>query len=244
MTDVQEIELRKTLDEWPAFIDPTCNPATIAFEEILPTYLAFPAPTEPTRPLPPDLQRSAIINALAFSSSFPETLREHLLVQWSEETSMPDCISISSLTNLDFITPDTQSERHGNHRMEHLDSQSTSIQSRSLEDNHPSYIHARKKSLQRHLERAPSPATHINQLRKVLAGGVSPRTENVPKIEVNGEKLETPPDVDNTLEDEKNETGGDVTMILQSLKVNGEWNEKAVDGLNENGETIRPPYGI
>jgi len=157
---------------------------------------------------------------------------------------MPDSKLYSSISNVDYYTPSNQSMHHGNNHLDHHDSQSTSFQSRSLEDNHPNYIHARKKSLSRHLERAPSPATQISQLRKVLAGGGSPRTENVPKIEVNGEKTESPAEPDLTPEPEKNELGGDVNMILQSLNVNGEWNEKSIEDLKGTEEVIRPPYGI
>jgi hypothetical protein len=62
---------------------------------------------------------------------------------------------------------------------------------------------------------------------------------NVPKIEINGEKLGTPDAW--TPEEEK----GDVTMILESLNVDGGWNEKDIEGGNEKVENaIRPPYEI
>lgn len=89
-TNKKEIETRKTLDEWPAFIDPHANPARIALHDISSTSLVFPTPTESPRPFPPDLKRSSLINLLAFANAFPDTLREHLLVQWSEDTTMPD----------------------------------------------------------------------------------------------------------------------------------------------------------
>jgi hypothetical protein len=119
-----------------------------------------------------------------------------------------------------------------------------SVQSRSLEENHPNYIHARKKSLSRQLmERSPSPATQINQLRKVLAGtAMRQRDAAVPNIEVNGEKVvsDSTPEEDALL-DEKAE--GDVTLILDSLNVNGAWNEKVGD-LDVKGRKggIKPPY--
>ena len=229
------------MDEWPSFIDPSVDPTKITVDVTLHDTLLFPSPTESSRPLPSDLQRAAVINSLAFSSSFPESLREHLLVQWSEETLMPD--RASPLIDLikENYTPETQSVLQANNHLDHHDSQSTSF--RSLEENHPNYIHARKKSLARQLERSPSPVTQINHLRKVLAGGL-PRPQNLPKIEVNGEKVQTPSELDLTAEDEKNGDTGDVTMILKSLNVNGEWNEKPIETCKENEETIRPPYGI
>jgi len=121
---------------------------------------------------------------------------------------------------------------------------SMSAQSRSLEENHPNYIHARKKSLSRLLmERSPSPATQINQLRKVLAGtAMRQKDAGVPNIEVNGEKVvsDSTPEEDTAL-DEKVE--GDVTLILDSLNVNGAWNEKASDyGVKGSEGGIKPPY--
>jgi hypothetical protein len=97
----QEIEIRKTLDEWPAFIDPLADPAEVFLNDISSTLLVFPTPTESPRPFPPDLRRSSLANLLAFSSAFPNALREHLLVQWSEDTTMPDRIPSSpTITNL------------------------------------------------------------------------------------------------------------------------------------------------
>jgi hypothetical protein len=86
----KEIEIRKTLDEWPPFIDPATNPAKITLHDVSSTSLVLPSPTESPRPLPADLQRAVLVNTLAFCNAFPENLREHLLVQWSEETAMPD----------------------------------------------------------------------------------------------------------------------------------------------------------
>jgi hypothetical protein len=65
----------------------------------------------------------------------------------------------------------------------------------------------------------------------------------VPKIEINGEEVVTPAELSST-PDEK-EGGGDVTMILESLHVDGEWKEKGLENLNEKVETtISPPYGM
>ena len=69
----------------------------------------------------------------------------------------------------------------------------------------------------------------------------------VPKIEINGEKVVTPAE-SNSTPDEKEGGGvggGDVTMILESLNVNGEWKEKGLENLNEKVESaISPPYGM
>lgn len=65
----------------------------------------------------------------------------------------------------------------------------------------------------------------------------------VPKIEINGEKVVTPAESTST-PDEK-EGGGDVTMILESLNVNGEWKEKGLENSNGKVESaISPPYGM
>jgi len=121
-----------------------------------------------------------------------------------------------------------------------------------LEENHPNFIHARKKSVSR--KRAPSPATHIDQLRRVLASGGATQTPSsrgsdiVPKIEINGEKVIVTPAESNFTPDEKDGGvggGGDVTMILESLNVNSEWKENGIENLNEKvGSTISPPYGM
>jgi hypothetical protein len=104
-----------------------------------------------------------------------------------------------------------------------------------LEENQPTYLHARRKSLSHHFDRAPSPSTNIDQLRKVLAGTQRVHT-TVPKIEVNGEKMATPVGLE-TPDEEK----GDVTDILDSLNVNGEWKEKSIQNVDE---AIRPPYAL
>jgi hypothetical protein len=108
-----------------------------------------------------------------------------------------------------------------------------------MEENLPNFL--QKKSLSKRLERSPSPITNIDQLRKVLSGGSTRARRSVPKIEINGEKVFTP--VTNSTPDEK-ETG-DVTLILDSLNVVGEWNEKGTDDLIENARNrIKPPYGM
>jgi hypothetical protein len=99
-------------------------------------------------------------------------------------------------------------------------------------------MNTRTKSLSRHFERAPSPATNIDLLRKVLAG-TSQCSTDVPKIEINGEIQ-----VGGAIDDmpEKGDEGeGDVTTILDSLNVNGAWKEKDVQSI-DNG--IRPPYAM
>jgi hypothetical protein len=105
------------------------------------------------------------------------------------------------------------------------------------------------------MERSPSPTTNIDQLRRVLAGGASIHNRNstvestVPQIEINGEKVVTPSRESVETPNEKGDITGDITdvsLILESLNVNGDWNEKTtMDQLNgkvENG--IKPPYGI
>jgi hypothetical protein len=74
-----------------------------------------------------------------------------------------------------------------------------------------------------------------------LVGGSTRTRKGVPKIEINGEKVFTP--ATDATPDEKEE--GDVTMILNSLNVNGEWNGKGIDSLNKKAESgIQPPYGM
>ena len=145
---------------------------------------------------------------------------------------------------LEQFATDTASEANGRNRSD-SHPPSTSAQSRSLEENHPNYIHARKKSLSRHMERAPSPASQINQLRKVLAGHTMRQTSAVPNIEVNGEKIvsDVTPEEKEVVDDK---VEGDVTLILDSLKVNGSWNEKFGGEMNGNGGEvgIKPPYEI
>lgn len=121
-----------------------------------------------------------------------------------------------------------------------------------MEDNHHHHLRPQQKSLSRHLERSPSPATNIAQLRRVLAGGGdgshnrdSTGDGTVPQIEINGEKVVTPSRESVDTPNEKSDVE-DVNVILESLNVNGEWNEKTgVDksnGIVEGG--IKPPYGI
>jgi hypothetical protein len=174
---------------------------------------------------------------LAFSDAFPETLREQLLVQWSEETSMPDRTYPPQESNTEFsYTPDSQS----NDQARAHDSKSVSAQSHSSEP--PNFIHPRQRSLSKYLERSPSPATNIDQLRRVLAGSRSDR-DSIPKIEINGEKVLTPAESQGRPSDELE--GKDVTMILESLNISGgEWKEKSLGSSNEkvNGISIHPPY--
>ena len=64
----------------------------------------------------------------------------------------------------------------------------------------------------------------------------------VPNIEVNGEKVvsDSTPEEDMALDDK---VEGDVTLILDSLNVNGGWNEKVGDfGVKGSGGGIKPPY--
>jgi hypothetical protein len=99
-------------------------------------------------------------------------------------------------------------------------------------------MNVRAKSLSRHFERAPSPATNIDLLRKVLAG-TSQRSTDVPKIEINGEKQ-----MGGAVDDmpEKGDEGeGDVTTILDSLNINGAWKEKDAQSIDDG---IKPPYAI
>jgi len=107
-----------------------------------------------------------------------------------------------------------------------------------LEESHPNFIH----KIARY--RAPSPSTQINQLRKVLSGASSRNRDSLPQIEINGEKLATPAE-SNFTPDEK-ESAKDVTMILESLNVNGgRWKEKGVEEYDEQVDGgISPPYGI
>jgi hypothetical protein len=191
-----------------------------------------------TQGLPSDLQRTSLVNTLAFCNAFPETLREQLLVPWSEETSMPDRTPRSpTITDADLsYTPKSEStSRHHHHSASH--SKSTSMQSRSVEESH---LHVKK--ISRH--RAPSPATHIDQLRRVLAGASISRShrDSVPKIEINGEKVITPAESSHLTPDVEKE---DVTMILQSLNLNAQWSEKNDVPVNEKLDGgIKPPYGI
>jgi hypothetical protein len=135
-------------------------------------------------------------------------------------------------------TPDSQSDGHALHH----DSKSTSAKSHSVEESNVNLLPLTwRRSLSRHLERSPSPATNIDQLRRVLAGSVSRGRDSIPKIEINGEKLATPAESNLSIEKEE----GDVTRILESLNVNGRWKEKNIRDFNEKVEgTIRPPYGI
>jgi len=161
----------------------------------------------------------------------------------------PQCQTVPSLFKKAQLTPEihfnSESPSEQNERL-HSDSHpaSMSAQSRSLEENHHNYIHARKKSLSRNIERAPSPATQINQLRKVLAGTPAHHTSTVPNIEVNGEKFVSDATPEEDLEmDEKAE--GDLNVILDSLNVNGTWNEKFRDLNGKGNESgIKPPAEI
>ena len=77
----------------------------------------------------------------------------------------------------------------------------------------------------------------------MLAGtAIRQKDAGVPNIEVNGERVvsDSTPEEDAAL-DEKVE--GDVTLILDSLNVNGAWNEKVSDYGVKGGEGgIKPPY--
>jgi hypothetical protein len=85
----------------------------------------------------------------------------------------------------------------------------------------------------------------------VLAGGGSMHNRNstvestIPQIEINGQKVITPSRESVETPNEKGDIM-DVNLILESLNVSGDSNEKAtIDQLNgkvENG--IKPPYGI
>jgi hypothetical protein len=224
------------LNNWPAFIDPNANPAKITLHDILPTSLILPSSTESPRSLPPDLSRSSIINALAFSNAFPETLREHLLVNWSEDTTMPDGILLLNYANKELSDnaksgSDGKQPSHREPPSQPTESHSEFTESRSLED-----VQVGKKS-QSHTDRASSPAAHLDELRKVLANA-SPSVNNevpsngVPKIEINGEKTESI-SAESELSLEEKEPG-DIFMILDSLTVNGEngdLNEKVISTL-------------
>jgi hypothetical protein len=98
----------------------------------------------------------------------------------------------------------------------------------------------RRISLSRY--RSPSPNSNINQLRKVLSDGFAsiPRShDDVPKIEINGEKVDTPTPSSSFTPPLLEKEGGDVTSILMSL-VGGGDKEKADD----DSGVISPPYGI
>ena len=148
-----------------------------------------------------------------------------------------------ALTSEISYTPESRSDGRRHHQRHFpSDSKSTSPNSQSIEENHQSYLHARKKSTSRLEDRSPSPATHIDQLRRVLAGAQIPHVNDIPKIEVNGEKMAATP----ASELESPEIGdnqGDLTLILDSLGVNGEWKEKSVEN-DEIESGIRPPYGL
>jgi hypothetical protein len=107
-----------------------------------------------------------------------------------------------------------------------------------LEESHPNFIHKKARY------RSPSPNTQINQLRRVLDGAGSRNRDSLPQIEINGEKIVTPAE-SNFTPDEK-ESGKDVTVILESLNMNGgHWKEKGAEEFNEKVDGgIRPPYGI
>ena len=232
------------MDEWPLFIDPGTNPDKITLHDISLTSLVLPPTTESPRPLPADLQRTVLLNTLAFYGVFPENVREHLLIHWSEETTMPERTPQQThLADLDLsFTPDSHSGRL--HESHPTDSKSLSTRSRSVEDNNHHLLHPRKKSLSTRLGRSPSPATNIDQLRRVLAGGSLNRNStvngNIPQIEINGEKVVTPGEQLADTPNEKDDIA-DVNVILESLNLN----EKTMDqftGKIEDG--IKPPYGI
>jgi hypothetical protein len=214
----------------PIFVD---VPDNISVTGISLTALALPIPTKPLSPLPIDLLQPSVVNILVSSGTFPTTIHEDLLVQWSKEAAMPQRTPHLYL-NIDTPENPSSTNSHRHHRMEtHVtESQSTSAQSRSIEENRPTYIHTWKKS---HFDRAPSPATNIDQLRSVLAGTPRPPID-VPKIKINGENGATPVEPDTPGENEE----GDVTMILDSLFGNQEWKEKNIDV--DHG--IRPPYAL
>lgn len=188
-------------------------------------------------PFPVDLSRANIVNALASSATISENFREHLLVQWSEGSSMPD----RTVHVLSFLTEEllyNLEAPSGTHWGDRYRSGSTSAQSQSLEEQHPSHIHAQRARL---LGRTPSPSIQIDQLRNVLANVTHPGVENVPRIEVNGTKVVLTGS--NGTPDEKEQS--DVTAILESLKVNDEWNEKRGGGVSDKAnEGIQPPYGL
>ena len=80
------------------FIDPSVTAANLSLDPISSTAMVLPRPTEEPPPLPAELRRASVVNSLAFAEAFPETLREHLLVQWSEQTSMPERIIFSLIS--------------------------------------------------------------------------------------------------------------------------------------------------
>ena len=238
----KEIEYRRGQNAWPSFIDPSVNPATITLQDISASALVLPSPTDSLRPLPTELQRTALISTLAFSNAFPESLREHLLVPWSEETLMPDQLS---------YTPESHSEagHHMRSVSRQTDAKSLSAQSRSVEESQGSPLVARRRSLSKRNEAAPSAITQIDDLRQIIAGvspPASPTSANIPQIEVNGEKVPPPDEESELLTEEKElEGNGDVRSILESLRINAEWHEKAGNDLNQKVEGgIRPPYVI
>jgi hypothetical protein len=66
----------------------------------------------------------------------------------------------------------------------------------------------------------------------------------VPQIEINGEKVVTPSRVSVETPNEKSDVE-DVNVILESLNVNGDWNEKMTTLDKPNGKVesgIKPPY--
>jgi hypothetical protein len=216
------------VDYWPAFVNPHANPTNASLHDILPTLLTLPSPSETTLPYPPDLQRPSLINALAFSKSFPETLREHLLVPWTEETTMPEGISPSSLlmkepSEKPASQYDEKRTNPGHSASNPGDSQSGFPESQWSEE-----FDSRKKTYSQ-VDPTLSPAAHIDELRKVLADESSVGNDNVPKIEINGEKAEST-SAESQISSEENETP-DILTILDSLTANGhvgDFNEKMV----------------
>jgi len=66
----------------------------------------------------------------------------------------------------------------------------------------------------------------------------------VPQIEINGEKVVTPSRLSVDTPNEKSDVE-DVNVILESLNVNGDWNEKTTAMDQPNGKIesgIKPPY--
>jgi EFR3 protein len=223
-----EIETRTELNIWPTFIDLTAHKIDLAIEATF--------PTSTPRALPEDLLRTTIANDLTFSPSFPQPLREYLLLLWSEDSlpePRPPLRSPPRLT-LDYRTPESE---YGPRATESqvTDSHTTSMNSFSVDDLH------RKRSLSRYVERTSSPVTTIKQLRNVLEGENAPIPTEVPILEVNGEKI---PSEDHTpVEEVPGEMeDGDVTSILESLNVNGEWKEKESGEIHPGDETLHPPY--
>jgi hypothetical protein len=220
----------------------------VTLHDISATLFVMPTPTEPPHSFPTELQRTTLINTLAFSNAFPESLREHLLAPWSEELSMPDrsnpsipyCPSSVSncwVTDLSY-TPESQSDARHPHHTPGTTRSTNSIQGPSVESTHLPV--PRRISLSRY--RSPSPNSNINQLRKVLSDGFAtiPRShEDVPKIEVNGEEVGSPTPQSSFTPPLLEKDPGDVTSILMSLVGGGE-GDKEVD----DGGVISPPYGI